>query len=413
MIDNTEGGNTSRTNLFISHSKKLSANSKLASNVYFSQYDFELFSDFTFFKEDPINGDQIRQSEDRNILGFQTAYSADSSLFGNDFEYTVGAGVRYDDVNDIQLSRTKNRDELLERLAFGNVDQINSFGFIKTKYTTGDFTLAPELRLDYFKFDYENKLTETYDNKSKSKVFASPKFNITYSPNRQFQLFAKTGIGFHSNDACVVVVNNGKDILPAAYGADLGAIYQVTAKLVLNSAIWALFLEQEFVYVGDAGIVKPSGKTRRTGIGFGGRYEALNWLYLFGDLNYTYARSTEEVNGANYIPLAPSLTSTGGFSIDNLAAFSGGLKYRYIKDRPANEDNSIVAEGYFVTDLTANYTYRNFIFSIIVENLFDTEWNKTQFATKSSLFNEPEPVEEIHFTPGTPFFIRGKVTVNF
>jgi TonB-dependent Receptor Plug Domain/CarboxypepD_reg-like domain len=412
-IDDTEGGNTSRTNFLVSHSKKLSDNSKLESSAYFSQYDFELFSNFTFFLEDPVNGDQIRQFEDRNILGFQTSYSEDTSLFGNDFDYTAGAGVRYDDVNDIQLSRTRNRDELLERLAFGNVDQINSFGFIKTKYTTGDFTLAPELRLDYFKFDYENKLTETYDNRSESKVFASPKFNVTYSPNQNIQLFAKTGIGFHSNDARVVVANSGEDILPAAYGADLGAIYKVTDKLVVNTAIWALFLEQEFVYVGDAGIVEPSGKTRRTGIDFGARYEAFNWLYLFGDVNYTYARSTEEAEGEDFIPLAPDLTSTGGFSVENIGAFSGGLNYRYIKDRPANEDNSIVAEGYFVTDFTANYTFRNFIFSVIVENLFDTEWNETQFATESRLFNEPEPVEEIHFTPGTPFFIRGKVTVNF
>jgi len=412
-IDDTEGGSTSRTNFLVSHSKKLSDNSKLESSAYFSQYNFELFSNFTFFLEDPVNGDQIRQFEDRTILGFQTAYSEDVSLFGNDFEYTAGAGVRYDDVNDIQLSRTKNRDELLERLAFGNVDQINSFGFIKTKYTTGDFTLAPELRLDYFKFDYENKLTETYDNKSESKVFASPKFNVTYSPNQQLQLVAKTGIGFHSNDARVVIVNSGEDILPVAYGADLGAIYKVNEKLVFNSAVWALFLEQEFVYVGDAGIVEPSGKTRRTGIDFGARYEALDWLYLFGDINYTYARSTEETEGEDYIPLAPDLTSTGGVSFENLGAFSGGLNYRYIKDRPANEDNSIVAEGYFVTDFTANYTYRNFIFSVVVENLFDTEWNETQFATESRLLNEPEAVEEIHFTPGTPFFIRGKVTINF
>ncbi len=412
-IDDTEGGNTSRTNFLVSHSKKISENSKLESSAYFSHYDFELFSNFTFFLEDPVNGDQIRQFEDRNILGFQTEYSEDSSLFGNDFKYTAGAGVRYDDVNDIQLSRTKNRDQLLERLAFGNVDQINTFGFVKTKYTTGDFVLAPELRLDYFKFDYENKLTEAYDNRSETKVFASPKFNLTYSPNQKLQLFAKTGIGFHSNDTRVVVANSGEDILPAAYGADLGAIYKVTDKLVLNSAVWALFLEQEFVYVGDTGIVEPSGKTRRTGIDFGARYEAFNWLYLFGDINYTYGRSTEEAEGEDFIPLAPDLTSTGGVSFENIGAFSGGLNYRFIKDRPANEDNSIVAEGYFVTDLTANYTYRNFIFSVIVENLFDTEWNETQFATESRLFNEPEAVEEIHFTPGTPFFIRGKVTVNF
>ncbi|HBY67122.1 MAG TPA: TonB-dependent receptor, partial [Flavobacteriaceae bacterium] len=97
----------------------------------------------------------------------------------------------------------------------------------------------------------------------------------------------------------------------------------------------------------------------------------------------------------------------------NIGDFSGGLNYRYIKDRAANEDNSIVAEGYFVTDFNINYTYKNFVFGVIIENLLDTEWNETQFATESRLFNEAEPVEEIHFTPGTPFFIRGKVTVNF
>ncbi|QIE60082.1 TonB-dependent receptor plug domain-containing protein [Rasiella rasia] len=412
-IDATEGGTTSRTNFLVNHAKKLSETSNLESSAYFSQYNFELFSNFTFFLEDPVNGDQIRQFEARNILGFQTAYTKDTSLFDNDFEYSAGAGVRYDDVNDVQLSRTKNRDQLLERLAFGDVDQINSFAYLKTKYTTGDFSLSPELRLDYFKFDYVNKLTETYDNKSESKVFASPKFKAVYSPNQQLQLFAKTGIGFHSNDARVVVANEGEAILPAAYGADLGIVYKVNDKLILNSALWALFLDQEFVYVGDVGIVEPSGKTRRTGIDFGARYEALNWLYLFGDINYTYARSTEELEGEDYIPLAPDLTSTGGVSIDNLGAFSGGLNYRYIKDRPANEDNSIVAAGYFVTDITANYTYKNFVFSLLIENLFDTEWNETQFATESRLFDEAEPVEEIHFTPGTPFFIRGKVTVNF
>lgn len=412
-IDDTEGGNTSRTNLILNHTKIISPTQKLESTAYVTHYDFELYSNFTFFLEDPVNGDQIMQQEDRNLFGFKTAYTEKTEAESFDFEYTAGGGVRYDDVNDVQLSHTKNRDELLERLAFGNVDQINAFGFVNTEFDFGDFKINPALRLDYFKFDYENFLTEAYDNKSESKVFVSPKLNFVYSPTRQLQLFAKTGIGFHSNDSRVVVANSGEDILPAAYGADLGGIYKATDNLILNASLWTLFLDQEFVYVGDAAIVEPSGKTRRMGVDFGARYEATDWLYLFGDINYTYARSTEAPEGEDYIPLAPDLTSTGGIAFDNIGDFSGGLNYRYIKDRPANEDNSIVAEGYFVTDFNINYTYKNFVFGVIIENLFDTEWNETQFATESRLFNEVEPVEEIHFTPGTPFFIRGKVTVNF
>ena len=412
-IDDTEGGNTSRTNLILNHTKIISPTQKLKSTAYVTHYDFELYSNFTFFLEDPVNGDQIKQKEDRSLFGFKTAYTEKLEADAFDFEYTAGGGVRYDDVNDVQLSRTKNRDELLEHLAFGNVDQMNAFGFVNTEFDFGDFKINPALRLDYFKFDYENFLTETYDNKSESKVFASPKLNFVYSPNRQLQLFAKTGIGFHSNDSRVVVANSGEDILPAAYGADLGAIYKVTDNLILNTALWTLFLDQEFVYVGDAAIVEPRGKTRRMGVDFGVRYEATDWMYFFGDINYTYARSTEAPDGEDYIPLAPDLTSTGGVAFDNIGDFSGGLNYRYIKDRAANEDNSIVAEGYFVTDFNINYTYKNLVFGVIIENLFDTEWNETQFATESRLFNEAEPTEEIHFTPGTPLFIRGKVTVNF
>ena len=99
--------------------------------------------------------------------------------------------------------------------------------------------------------------------------------------------------------------------------------------------------------------------------------------------------------------------------MNNLKNFSGSIRYRYVDNRPANEDNSIIAAGYFVTDLNLNYTIGNIVLGIIVENLFDTEWNETQFATESRLQNELQPTEEIHFTPGTPFFIKGSVKVKF
>ena len=149
------------------------------------------------------------------------------------------------------------------------------------------------------------------------------------------------------------------------------------------------------------------------GLEVGARYQPLDWLYIYSDANFTQARSTEEADGEDYIPLAPDFTMAGGVTFGGNQGFSGGLNYRYIDDRPANEDNSIVAEGYFVTDATLNYSVNNWTFGLIVENLFDTEWNETQFATESRLFNEPTSLEEIHFTPGTPFYLRGKVTVTF
>ena len=414
-IDDTEGGETSRTNLLLNHAKRIDQNSLLKSKAFLAQYNFELYSNFTFFLEDPINGDQIKQKENRVLLGAESAFERKNIDLGSnsEFEYAAGIGFRYDNVDDVELSSTLNRKTTLRQISFGDVDEVNTYAFLNTKFKMGKWTLNPALRMDYFKFDYLNKITDTYDNQSESKFAFSPKLNTIYSVNRNWQLFLKSGIGFHSNDARVVVANNGKSILPAAYGVDLGTIVKPLDKLALNATIWNLFLDQEFVYVGDAGIVEPSGKTKRFGVEFGARYQALDWLYLYSDVNYTYARSSEEPAGQDHIPLAPDFTSSGGIGVNGLGNFSGGLTYRFVDDRPANEDNSIVAEGYFITDFNISYNLGNWTYGVIVENLFDSEWNETQFATESRLFDEPSATEEIHFTPGTPFYIRAKIAVTF
>ncbi len=412
-IDDTEGGNTSRTNLLVNHTKMLPNSKKLKTRAFFSHYDFELYSNFTFFLEDPVNGDQIKQKEDRNLLGAETVFEYNGNQLPLELDYSAGIGFRYDDSNLNELSRTKNRDELVERLAYGNIDETNLYAFLNTGFNLGKLQVNPGLRVDYFKFDYENLITETYNNKSEDKVFFSPKLNFNYNASNALQLYLKSGIGFHSNDSRVVVARSGEEILPAAYGTDLGLIYKPNNKWIFNTAAWLLYLDQEFVYVGDAAIVEPSGKTRRLGLDLGVRYQAKDWLYIYSDVNYTYARSTEEANGEDYIPLAPEFTSSGGLAVENLAGFSGALAYRYINDRPANEDFSITADGYFITDLNLNYRFNNVQFGVIIENIFNTEWNETQFATESRLQNEITSVEELHFTPGTPFFLRGKVSVYF
>ncbi|RNC86930.1 MAG: TonB-dependent receptor [Winogradskyella sp.] len=412
-IDDTEGGNTKRTNFNITFDKYITDNTKLNANAFYSYYDFELYSNFTFFLEDPINGDQIRQKENRHIFGANTSLNYSTFLNETEFNLTTGFGLRHDSVDDVELSKTLNRRETLENVQLGDINQTNIDAYVNAEFEFGDFKIAPALRLDYFKFLYNDQLQSNFETQSESKTILSPKLNIYYNAADNLQWYLKSGIGFHSNDARVVVANRGEDILPRSYGADLGTVWKPFPNVVVNSALWYLFLEQEFVYVGDAGIVEPSGKTRRYGLDLGLRYQMNDWLFLDADATYTNARSIDEPDGEDFIPLAPDFTFTGGLSVDNLDNFSGGLRFRYLDDRPANEDNSIVAKGYFVTDFNINYKLNNITFGLAVENLFDVDWNETQFATESRLQNEAQSVEEIHFTPGTPFFIKGQLTYRF
>ncbi|MEP7252725.1 MAG: TonB-dependent receptor, partial [Ginsengibacter sp.] len=171
----------------------------------------------------------------------------------------------------------------------------------------------------------------------------------------------------------------------------------------------------EFVYVGDDGNIEPSGKTRREGIDIIARYQFTNNLFGNVNVNFTKPRAIGEAKGQNYIPLAPVATSTGGLFYKATEGFNGSISYRYIKDRPANEDNSIVAKGYFLTDASLNFTRPRYEVGIALENIFNTKWNEAQFATESRLQNEPigSSVTELNFTPGTPFFVRLKFAVFF
>ncbi|MDI5896249.1 TonB-dependent receptor [Flavobacterium algoritolerans] len=412
-VDDTEGGNTSRTNFSASLSKPIDENTFLKANAFYSNYQFELYSNFTFFLEDPINGDQIKQKENRDIYGMNAELNKKTKLNDVDVLLQFGGGFRADATKDTELSHTLNRRTVLENIKLGDIDESNLFSYLNSEFNFGKLMINPAIRLDYFKFNYQDKLTMDYKTQSESKVKFSPKLNFIYSQNNNLQFFIKSGMGFHSNDARVVVQNSGKQILPTAIGTDIGTIWKPFPKLIVNSALWYLFLEQEFVYVGDAGIIEPSGKSKRMGAELGLRYQLNDWLYFDADANYTYARSIDEPKGQDYIPLAPDFTTTGGLSFQKVNGFSGGIRYRYLKNRPANEDNSIVARGYFISDLNVNYQYKNINFGIAVENIFDTAWNETQFATESRLQNEPESVEEIHFTPGTPFFMKGKITYTF
>lgn len=412
-IDDTEGGATSRKNLLAVYTKKINENSTIKNSAYINQYDFELYSNFTFFLEDPINGDQIKQKEDRIIFGLNSEYDesfSNKKIKGN---WQAGFSFRNDQSNNNELSHTLNRNEILDYLQLGDINETNISGYLGATIDLKKWAFNPSIRLDYFDFQYNDKLATTYTTQEKTNAIVSPKFNILYNPSNTLQLYLKTGKGFHSNDTRVVLADKNRETLPAAYGYDVGYIWKPTSKMLLNMTYWYLYLEQEFVYVGDAGIVEPSGKTQRQGIDSSYRYQPLPWLNWRLDANYTHARAINEPKGKDYIPLAPNFTMANGIDFLLKNGLYASLNIRHLADRSANEENSLVATGYTVTDLNTGYKWNNMNFEIQIQNLFNTKWNETQFATESRLQNELQSVEEIHFTPGTPFYIKGMIQYNF
>ncbi len=411
-IDNTEGGKTGRYNLFAKTIHSFKNGSTLENQLYTSKYDFSLFSNFTFFLNDPLNGDQIHQQEGRWIYGYKSSFATSGQLFSKDLKTEIGGGLRYDVINDIALSHTVKR-AFLDDVKRGDIHQANLNAYwSETLALTNKLSVSAALRFDYLNFSYLDKLSATQPD-AVGKSIVNPKLNLNYQFNRKINFFVRTGTGFHSNDAHVVVAQSGKEILPKAYGIDVGAGIKLLPTLFIHTALWQLDLDQEFVYVGDAGVIEPSGKTKRLGIDFSVRYQFNSWIFADVDVNFTKPRSKEEVEGESYIPLAPLATSVGGLSFQRKDGFNGSLRYRYMGDRPAIEDNSIIAKGYFIADAILNYSKSGYTIGVSVENIFDQQWKETQFNTESRLKNEAQPVSEIHFTPGTPLAFKIRFTKTF
>ncbi|MEP7318534.1 MAG: TonB-dependent receptor [Panacibacter sp.] len=418
-LDPTEGGKTSRTNVNAALLTSLNNNDYIKNQLYYSHYKFDLHTNFTFYLEDPVNGDQIRQREERNIFGYNSSYNHVGYLGTSKLTTETGINVRVDATTNSELSHTVDRYTVITPIKLGDITQSSIGAYLnETLRFNEHFSINAGVRFDQFNNKYNNKIAEdpTLNGIGIYKADAniiSPKLNFYYHVNDALQFYLTTGKGFHSNDTRAVVVQNGVDILPGAYGADAGTVFKPAKNILINAAVWYLYLQQEFVYSGDGGFVEPSGKTKRVGFDFSGRYEPFRFLYFDVDVNYAHGRSIDDPKGQNYIPLAPSWTSTGGITYTNKNGINGSLRYRYIGDRPANEDYSLTAVGYFITDAVLNYTKPKYEIGLTINNIFNTKWKETQFDTETRLKDEPEPVDEVCFTPGTPFAAKLSFTLFF
>ena len=416
-IDPFEGGLTYRTNVNAQITTSLNNGDVIKNQLYYSNSFFDLHTNFTFFLVDSINGDEIRQKETRNLIGYNGSYHHTGYFGATKLLAEAGLNIRLDITKNSGLSHTKDRFITLEQIKLGDITQLDIAPYLsETLIFNERFSINAGVRFDQFFHRYNNKLAsdttlagigiyKAHENT------LSPKLNLYYRVNDRQQFYLTTGKGFHSNDTRAVVVQNGMQILPAAYSADLGIIFKPSKKIIINAAIWNIYLQQEFVYSGDGGDISFNGKTKRYGFDFSGRYQPIRSLYFDVDLNYAHGRSVGNSKGQDYIPLAPVWTSTGGFTYINKNGINGSLRYRYVSDRPGNENYSLKAIGYFITDAVINYTKPKYEIAMVINNVLNARWKETQFDTETRLKNEIAPVDEICFTPGTPF--SAKISISY
>lgn len=411
-IDDKEGGSTSRTQLNMQWKYQLDPNTLWTSQAYGVKNKFDLYSNFTFFLEDPIYGDQISQKENRNLWGMNHQWLRKYTSGAWSVTRSHGIQWRFDRVSDLFLGHTAQRYRVLDTYQSGTVDERQWGSYHQWSWASQHWNLSAALRWDRFRHTYRDE-NETYLLSSAALGMISPKFQLTYQANNGLAAFVKAGRGFHSNDTRAITSGRVSPSLPGAVGIDVGFYGVMNNGIHWHLAAWKLDMEQEFVYVGDAGIVEPKGASTRKGMDLTLQQEVSPSFQWNAAINSTRPRFKEGPSGANYIPLAPTFSASLQSTWKHKSGIYAQSEWRKIADRPANEDYSITARGYSLINATLGLKNRNKNMGIQLFNLLNSEWNETQFATESRLYGEESSVEEIHFTPGSPLDVRVFWSISF
>jgi outer membrane receptor protein involved in Fe transport len=411
-IDNSEGGRTERASVNGQIRFKPTETDLVTVRAWGQYYSLDLFSNFTFFLDDPANGDGIKQTDrDRLVGGLDTRYEHRGTVLGVPVQSMAGVQYRVDRARVI-LGTQADR-HLLARTQDVSVVEQSVSPMVKL-----DLAPLPWLRVvtgargDLFHYDVRNNLTDSAERLDGNQTRAVPsvKANLVLGPWYETEFFANFGTGFHSNDARVVILDPRLPALPQARGYEFGVRSKIFPRVEVSATYWALDLKSELVFAGDDGTTEARGPSHRQGWEVTTRIRLLDWLTWSGNVTLT----DSAFDNGQAIPLAPRMTARADLTARLPWGLSASAAMRYVSSRYADESRQQIARGYTLFDLSARYRYKNLEAFLSVENLANAEWREAQFFFESRLPGEPAGgVPDIHFTPGNPRTFLGGLALRF
>jgi outer membrane receptor protein involved in Fe transport len=416
-VDASEGGKSERQNVSLIYNY-VDATQSFTAQTWTSWYKLQLWSNFTLFLNNDLDGDGIEQNDKRFLIGNNLNYRRNYKLWDLPMETSVGFQSRFDNIR-VGLFNQTNRART-NTVSNNYIRQLNLGWFAQQEIRpTSWLRTEMGVRLDNFWYDVDQvgdpaSVTNPISGDGSASI-VNPKLNFIFTPfndndfAKSTHLFINFGGGFHSNDARVFVQDPEKKI-PRYWGGELGFRSRFLDRLDMTLSYWRSYLESELVFVGDEGSFEPAGPSRRHGIESEFRYDILPWLSYDLDLSYTWA---EFLNG-DKVPLAPRFLAFTGLSARHESGLHGRLQMRHIGRRYGIEDGSILTPSSTIFDLFLKYIWKRYEFFVSFQNLANKKWRAAEHVFASRLRSEPLGVGTLdsHFTPGDPFTVIAGITIH-
>ena len=416
-IDPSEGGKTLRSTARLNYHYDTHSGGQFFANAYAQYYTFDLYTNFTFFLHDPINGDGIQQHDNRVMYGGDIGYTQRAEVLGVPSVGTIGVQTRLDDIH-ARLGTQVRRNPLGTTMD-SDILEASYAPYIKAEVqplswmrVTGGF------RAETFTFDVRNRCPDCAEQPAgrRTSSIVLPKANLIFGPWLRSEFFANYGEGYHSNDARSVVASGSSPFARArTYEVGVRSKPWGPDGIEFVTTLWGIDLKSELVFVGDEGTTESRGASRRRGVEVAARGQLWGPIYLNGSLTWSKA----EFNNGEAIPLAPELTAYGAILVQWPEGLRSQIQATYLGVRPLIEDRSAKAPSWIDIDLSERYilpiklSHGRLEAFLFIQNLLNTKWEQATFYFESRLRNEAAGVNDIHFVPGNPRFFMGGLAWYF
>lgn len=417
-IDPTDGGETGRYSLGMNW-RRHQATTSTHITAYGFYYHLDLYSNFTFFLDDPVNGDQIHQKDRRWVAGAEAEHTWFLNWDTREIDITLGLQFRHDAIDEVGLFRTRSR-EYLSTVRLDEVHQSSAGWYAKSEIRRNEkFRSIVGLRGDVYHFNVDSRQIE--NSGSRTDFIASPKLSLIFGPWAKTEYFINAGYGFHSNDARGTTTTvdpvtgdpvKRVDPLVRSKGAEVGLRTNLVPGLTTTLALWYLTLDSELLFIGDAGTTEPLAGSDRYGLEWTNFYKLTSWLTLDAD----FAFSESQFSGGDEIPGSVGRVISAGVTVDwpDNPRFFGALRVRHFGDIPLTEEGKITAGSTTLLNLKVGYQRKQWGFELDILNLLNSEDHDITYFYTSRLPGEPSGgVPDIHFHPVMPRSIHGSVFIHF
>jgi hypothetical protein len=413
-LDPTDGGVSNRFSLSGNWAQSSEyGQSKI--NAYVINSSLRLYNNFTYFLDDPVNGDQFSQMDRRTVVGLNASHAFDVRVAGIETQTRVGLQTRGDDIR-VGLFKTLQR-EMLSTVREDSVREGNVGLWADTTARWADWLRTTVgIREDYFA---GRVLSDTPQNSGNAQAsMTSPKAGIVLGPWYRTEFYGNAGYGLHSNDirGATITVDPIDKVTPQdrvpllvrSKGAELGIRTKAVEGLTSSLAVFVLGFDSELLFVGDAGTTEASRPSRRVGVEWTNQYQVLPWMRFDLDVAYTRARFTDFDAAGNFIPGAPAWVAGGGVTFGGESGWFGALRGRYFGPRPLIEDDSVRSQASLLFNARAGYKFDNGLrLQLDVLNLFNARTNQIEYYYLSRLPGEPiGGVADRHVHPAEPLAVR-------